>query len=426
MTSPAPELHKCERCGKVCSSSWNLAQHRSRQTPCTIETAGLQEFRCKCEKLYKTLFNLQRHKKSCEVCLEPKLPAQPPQSGQQIVGNQVGGNLVCGNFVQMVQVVGWPEKWGPPPAPPRPFEPPGFELTPAMLERAFAKSRVGGQDPATVARTYAALLEELHASPQERNMYLSPKRADQALVYQPPYSDSAQRWQLRGLQGAIATAFDGISAQLECASACAPHLRARAADACEGFAAHREQVLRTSCAPLAAHLENLRLGGEEVWTVGGEGGAGPVNLFGREYNGHLLAESLPASLETALGLYAPGDWATLPDPAAAAQRAVHVFARLMLSGQPGNLTVRADADPGRVRVHTAGGWQPLAAAEAATRLFRRMGELLQRYLAAASSPALAPLAEYLGRSFEALAAQAGQGLLSHYVRAAAHHAACQN
>ena len=316
----------------------------------------------------------------------------------------------------MQVIVGWPEKWGEAPAPPRPFDPPGFELTPAMLERAFAKCRIGEQEPAAIARLYAALLEDLHADPLERNMYLSHKRADQALVYQP------ERWQLRGLKSAVGTAFDGISARMECAGIFMPHLQAQVADARKGFAAHREQVVANSCAPLAAHLENLRAG-EGVWLCGAAGTAGQSEfareLFGNEFYGHLALVAVAAALEAALGVYA----ALSEADDETARRAVFVFARQMLGGRPGNLTVAADpADGARVRVNTAAGWQAVPAAEAAGRLFGRMAALLRQYLAALGA-AWAPLAAHLAASGEELAAREAreQELLAHYVRAEAHH-----
>ena len=346
---------------------------------------------------------------------------------------QVDKSATNNNIVQMIQVSGWPEKWGEAPAPPRPFDPPGFELTPAMLERAFAKCRIGEPEPAAIARLYAALLEDLHADPHERNMYLSPKRADQALVYLP------ERWQLRGLKNAVGAAFDGISAQMECAGVFAPHLHAQVADARKGFAAHREQVLRTSCAPLAAHLENLRAG-EGVWLCGAAGTAGQSGLargfarelFGNEFNGHLPPAAIATALESALGLYGPADWPHL-DAAETARRAVFVFARQMLGGRPGNLTVAADpADAGGVRIFTAAGWQAVPAAEAAGRLFGRMAALLRKYLGVVAGSAAVretwePLTAHLVAHGDALIAreEREQELLAHYVRAESHHRAAQ-
>ena len=297
-----------------------------------------------------------------------------------------------------------------------------------MLERAFAKCRIGEQEPAAIARLYAALLEDLHADPLERNMYLSHKRADQALVYQP------ERWQLRGLKSAVGAAFDGISAQLECAGVHAPHLHAQVADARKGFAAHREQVVANSCAPLAAHLENLRtFAGEGVWQCGVTDKSGRTELFGHEFSGHLLVAAIATALEAALGLYGNPSWVGMASQEAdeVARRAVFVFARQMLGGRPSNLTAAADpADSARVRIFTASGWQAVPAAEAAGRLFARMVTLLSRFLATLinSAPDAAretwtPLAAHLAARSEELAIRESreQELLAHYVRAEAHH-----
>ena len=79
-----------------------------------------------------------------------------------------------------------------------------------------------------VAEALVAITRECHKDPQQRNIYLSPKRADQVLVWSSPEEEKDGSWQVRTLKDALRHLFDCVAEQLDEVNAAGP-----AADDCK-------------------------------------------------------------------------------------------------------------------------------------------------------------------------------------------------
>jgi hypothetical protein len=319
---------------------------------------------------------------------------------------------------------GWPERW-PVVAPPRPITAQNFTIPFDVLLRALAANAeradaCRGGDPTAVAALLVEVVRLLHADPQERNMYLSPNRADQVLVYVP------ERWRtlpLRdGISLALARAADGLADTLPLI---APPLQGVAQAARDGFQAKRDEVVERSRGAMAAHLEDLaalaRCGESGAGWLGDLAGQPEVEqprVFGDERFGHLPVPALVAALELDTGVYCAADLEAAGVPAVA-QRAVVVFGRALLAGHPENLTVLLA--PARAHVHTARGWRPTTEAAAARSQALSFAALLARYLAMPGAELFAEVGHYLEREGGRVADLVGESreLLSQYARAAA-------
>ena len=403
----------CDRCGKTCSTSWNLQRHLARASPCVRKSEVAAAYQCACGLSYVHEPSLRRHQRACRP------PGLVIEQGTRVV-NSSNVQVHNGSNIQMHLNMGWPEAWGAPPAViPHPFDPPSCTIPLDLLLRALDTGDRAGAgaetDPDALVRFLMKLVKALHESPQERNLYLSTNRADQVIARVPT------RWQIAGLGDSIKllleTLLDGMGGAEQLAS---PAVRAVTAGVREGCATQREQVVRRLRAPLSAHLEDLRAGGE-TWlgAVSPEAGARRPRYAGRANNAPLSAAAVAAALEQALGLYD----AMPMEPQALAKRAVHTFARLMITGHPENITTLA---VGRgALTHLAAGWQAEPVETAAARLFARMADLLEAYLRALAAeeapPALlAALAGHLADARPALEAEevATQEILGQFTRAA--------
>ncbi len=120
-----------------------------------------------------------------------------------------------------------------------------------------------------VAELMLDVMRHCHTDPEQRNVYLSKKRADQVLVY------DGNTWSTRPLIQALAEIFDGVTEQLRTADQhiLDPNIRKSVAtlewsdadrycDAIQilphAYEARQETVLETARKPAASHLENIR------------------------------------------------------------------------------------------------------------------------------------------------------------------------
>ena len=120
-----------------------------------------------------------------------------------------------------------------------------------------------------VAELMLDVMRHCHTDPEQRNVYLSKKRADQVLVY------DGTTWTTRPLTQALREIFDGVTEQLRAADqhTLDPNIRkpvstlewsdaARYCDAVQilphAYEARQETVLENARKPAASHLENVR------------------------------------------------------------------------------------------------------------------------------------------------------------------------
>lgn len=295
-------------------------------------------------------------------------------------------------------------------------------LTPA--ERAScARGETAG-----VARMFMAVLRQVHSRPAERNVYLNPQRADQALVFIP------QRWVPRPLDETTQTIFSRVRDALDEVEE--EESGTRFGEAVAGArqidTEKMPQLARASKKQMSAHLESVRLAtaSGDDWLGHTSAGEGVPAFFGKEMAGRLSAKEIIPALEVALGVHSPDD-ITDEKSAEIAAKAVVEMSRRMLHGAPRNLTVIANkGDPGAVYVHEhAAGWTPRTREEAGRGLFKRAAEALAMRLSAAvydapeSARALAPLRPWLGERLSELGSselgQLAAGIiLDRYLRSA--------
>jgi len=214
--------YQCTKCEKMFRDTVALKRHLSRKTPCdAISRRAEAEVRyaCdRCEKTYADRPSLYRHRRKCKKAELGTLPTQltpGPASARPVIihntnihVNALGQNQTfnlapspaspapppaAGRTQGPPHIRGWPSRWSPLTAPPHPFSPPGFGLSLEQLTAAVealpesVREACRGGDQTAVVQLLMGILRQVHADPQERNVYVNPRRGDQALVYIPEH-----------------------------------------------------------------------------------------------------------------------------------------------------------------------------------------------------------------------------------------------
>jgi hypothetical protein len=113
--------------------------------------------------------------------------------------------------------------------------------------------------PPYVMELFMELVKRVHADPATRNVYLNPRRADQALVHM-----KSGRWEVMSLQEATRLLFDGVAGTIHRVTLSYEErrqlpLEAQNALSISGLLYDDEpdEYVKRAKAPMAAHLQNV-------------------------------------------------------------------------------------------------------------------------------------------------------------------------
>ena len=272
---------QCTLCGAVFGRAWLLKQHSLRKTPCVI--IGFQPGRLTCSgcgRKFSRIDSLTRHRTTCkqpliktaEIVEIAKLRADVEElrkivelaKPQQLTNVTNNVNNTVNNTINNVTIT----PWGSP-----------LALTDADVEAALAQIPGVAGTPA-MPEVVAALMElvkRAHMPDAARNVYLNPKRGDQALA-----RTATGGWAAMPLTEATAVLFDGASARIA-----TPVARRRASHLHTAvpiqYRADKALAVALGLRPMEAHLANMA-----------PGGPGPLLLEGPAVAAEVAAQEPPA------------------------------------------------------------------------------------------------------------------------------------
>jgi len=238
----------CPRCQKTFAAPCRLKAHLARKTPCDPILSGTnattaQAYKCRyCGRRFSSAPSVNRHTRQfCKIAmsdegmdklmehtlqrqltgLEDKLarltallekqltPADTPQplgvARVENVNQVIAGSVT--NVQQMINIVPWDGE--------RRIDVDVTQMAAAFAENARLKEYASLDDrqrtdpdlaPPYVAELFMDLVKRGHTDPASRNVYLNPRRADQALVHL-----KCGRWEVVPLQEATRLLFDGVA-----------------------------------------------------------------------------------------------------------------------------------------------------------------------------------------------------------------------
>jgi hypothetical protein len=303
---------KCERCGKVFSAPCRLQAHRRRKTPCDpiIEASrNTKAHSCKyCGRSYTTPQALSRHvRHSCKIAnseegmeklVEHTLQRQNSELAAKLdrltaivenmaLGQSIDSQLAVGgqgaasrarqiaqhveragqvnngpvtNVQNIVNINAWDGDRR-------------IAVDVADVVAAFAGNarlqeyaRLGDHEltdpeiaPPYVTELLMDLTKRAHADPSARNVYLNPRRADQALVHM-----QSGRWEVVPLAEATRLLFDGVAKGILSISRLYEERRQLPAEAQNALSMagllyddEPAEYAKRAKAPMAAHLANM-------------------------------------------------------------------------------------------------------------------------------------------------------------------------
>ena len=284
--------NECSKCGATFSDNAHLMRHKSRKTPCDPIMAATPpgtEYQCRyCGRPFSTKTSMYRHiRQSCKIAnsdegmeklLDHTLQRQLAEQGAQITKltalverlamsspaaqpiqhvGQVNNGAVTNNTVVNINAWDGDRRIG-------------VEL--AHILAAFADNaklreyaRMGDHeltDP-TIAPPYVTellmdLTKRAHADPAARNVYLNPRRADQALVHK-----KSGTWEVLPLAEATRLIFDGVVATIHHTTMTAAERRQLPPEAQNALSMagllyddRPNEYVKRAKAPMVAHLVN--------------------------------------------------------------------------------------------------------------------------------------------------------------------------
>ncbi len=468
---------KCPKCQKLFSRRDSLKRHLEKKKPCVddpkllIEPMESNTHRCEhCQKKFESVQSKRRHERQfCSqkssnedptppnndnlqqeisvlktqiACLltakatSEVTTEKPPQrlrnanivvngpvihsNGPVFHADKMQNNMI--NVDSSVALAGWPPKWPAPMVPPNLFEPCGYVISMNLLSRVLLKlgedkteaCRRG--DPKAISDLLVEIIRQVHADPQERNIYLSPERSDQVLVHVP------NRWKPQTLKEAIKFMFEHVLGEISSLPiATLPMgIQQLTTKAKEGFAKQKVAIVQTSQGALSAHLKGLQALLREdrpdesllAWSAQ----AGP-RRFGHERLDHLMLEEVIGWLEVTTGIYTPED-ITRENMAEITKKLLAAFVRKVVTGHAENVTIAPLAGNEKALVYTLRGWEERSAQVAGTELAHKMLEVMIQFLEAYTKTPLALMISYLKSNIAELAKAVGENgeLLALYVK----------
>ena len=242
----------CEKCGTAFAKQQGLRAHAARKRPCNVRS----EYQCThCPKSYTRVDNLTRHIAVCREAMaaqyrelqarmdviEKKQSTTQHQTNTAIINN-IANNTVNHLTVNHVTIA----PWGSP-----------LALTDADVEAALASIPGVAGTPA-MPEVVAALMElvkRAHMPDAARNVYLNPRRGDQALA-----CTAAGSWAAMPLTEATAVLFDGASARIAAPTA-RRRVNALQASVPVQYRADKALAVQLGLRPMEAHLANMAPGG---------------------------------------------------------------------------------------------------------------------------------------------------------------------
>ena len=244
----------CNKCQAEFRKQRDLQLHESRKRPCNMVTQHQCVY---CFKSYTRADSLTRHKKVCAEVRTAALTAQlaavqtrldiiehRTTAGPITVTNNIA-NATVNNVTNVVNNVTI-APWGAP-----------LQLTDADVEAALA-SIPGVAGMPAMPEVVAALMElvkRAHMPEAARNVFLNPKRGDQALARTPMGG-----WAAMPLTEATAVLFDGASARIA-APAARRRVNALQASVPVQYRADKALAVQLGLRPMEAHLANMAPGG---------------------------------------------------------------------------------------------------------------------------------------------------------------------
>ncbi len=455
----------CPKCTKVFSLPSLLQRHLTRKTPCdpVLQTKEKEDNDHACEACNRVFGsrqakNLHLHKyckaqnKKIEAKLNRKVQALQQQVAEllQKKTNEVGGpqnfqatNLIVNNGT-VIQTTdnshrilnsnsnntssntvnqqianflptpaptpGWPTKWPLPLVDPRPFTSPSCvevnELQQAAARLGAAETAACRKgEPRAVSALLVEVLRQVHEDPEQRNIYLSPDRGDQALIFVPC------QWLLKPLHDATHYVFEQMVKRLaDLPMQGTSAERELMAGAKDGFEKKPQAVVQTSNSAMSAHLKNmealLRVPGQQMqmleeatWTAGDE----PPQEFCHEAYGHIKLESTLYTMEIDAGINCADD-VIEARYAEQARRAIYSLAKQVLRWKAKNQTV-VQLTEKTALIYTWRGWEEKPAAEAGEKLFRSFAKVVVSYVEGPVTTPLRPLGRYITQHIDDLAAE---------------------
>ncbi len=448
----------CPKCQKTFNIPSRLRRHLARKTPCeevvqTITSTSAEKYCCPaCNRLFASRDIKNRHlREYCKASsndkvnkleldmgaikqqLEKLTNQQQPEASKTIVvtGNVVtnidnsrkvlnntvlnsnnNNNIVhqqIANFLPPAPLPGWPAKWPLPLVDPKPFAAPS-DVEAGELQQAAARLSVVETaacckgEPRAVSALLMEVLRQAHENPEQRNIYLSPDRGDQALVFVP------RQWLLKPLQEATHHIFEQVVKRLtDLPMQGKPLEHELVVGAKEGFEKKPQVVVQTSNSAMTAHLKNmealLRVPGQQsqmleeiTWTAGDE----PPQTFCREAFGHIKLDSTLYTMELDAGVNSIND-VTEACYEEQARRAIHSLARQVLRWKAKNQTAVQITEKTAL-IYTYKGWEERPAAEVGEKLFRSFAKVAVSYVEGPVVTLLRPLGRYIDQNIDKLAA----------------------
>ncbi len=316
------------------------------------------------------------------------------------------------------RVPGWPDKWATPKVEPMPFHPPSFTVSLEQLRAALlslsrpARELCCRGDRLAISGLLIEILRQIHADPKERNVYLNPRRGDQALVYMP------KNWIPCPLDDAGQAMYKRIAAELDRMPVDVPtEVKAVALATKKCCNDESKALAKESRAAMSAHLSGVlqsTLGGSDWLGVSGGGDDEPPAFFGMERTGHLQPESLAIAAEAVSELYDPSQ-VTEETGAALASRALLECARRIIYSRPSNLTILPTRNG--LYVHRREGWEVMPRNAASAELVRNIAAIFADQLVGVSRTPLHQLRPWLtDRVSSVIALDAGR-ILEQYENA---------
>jgi len=292
----------CEKCGKAFDLPCRLKAHKTRKTLCDPILIPPEdrrgEFTCRyCGRTFTMATSMHRHiRQSCKIAnseegmeklLDHTLQRQLADQNAKI--DKLTALIEKMTVGQLVQTPPCQQILQPINAPSTVNNAPvtnttivinawdgdrriGVEL--AHIMAAFAENaklreyaRLGDHEltdpeiaPPYVTELLMDLTKRAHATPEARNIYLNPRRADQALVHK-----NSGQWEVLPLAEATRLLFDGVAATIHRTTMSADERRQLPLEAQNALSIagmlyddEPEEYARRAKAPMMAHLENCR------------------------------------------------------------------------------------------------------------------------------------------------------------------------